>query len=67
MRTLYIVERESSEGLEQDIFTDQELAEEWAEHIAGDVRIAHTIDRHTLGLLKDCTEKVTLDEETPDE
>ncbi len=60
---LYIVERESSDGLETDIFANYELAKEWANHIGEKVRTEETIDRKTLDLLKNCTEKINLEDE----
>ena len=63
---LYIVERESSDGLETDIFTDLALAVEWAEHCACEIRTEYSIDRNTLDLMKECTEKVELNDEQED-
>lgn len=46
--TIYIVERESVDGLETDLFTDRSLAEQWRDVCGGDLREEETIDRETL-------------------
>lgn len=42
--TIYIVERESGDGLETDCFTDWELAKQWADVCGGQVREENTWD-----------------------
>lgn len=44
---LFIVTRDTDDGIEWDIFTDYELAEEWANHIGAEVFDGDTIDRET--------------------
>lgn len=57
---VYCVEREGGDGLEQDIFLDETLAEEWAHAIGGRRYNEYTIDRNTLNDMKDDHEPTTL-------
>lgn len=50
---IYIVRRESAEGLEVDTFTDPTLAQEWADCIGEVVETEQTIDRDTLDAMKE--------------
>lgn len=49
---VYCVEREGGDGIEQDIFLDESLADEWAQYIGGQRYNEYTIDRITLNDLK---------------
>ena len=63
---LYVVDRESGDGLETDIFEDRELAEKWAKHIGGQFREEHTIDQETLVAMMDEDKSVYAREEWDD-
>jgi hypothetical protein len=47
-----IVHRDSADGPEVDVFTDDALAQEWAEHIGSTVTEECIIDRTTLNAMK---------------
>jgi hypothetical protein len=42
--TIYIVRRDSADGLEIDCFADLAKAEQWAEHIGAGVETEQTLD-----------------------
>lgn len=45
---IYVVERDSGDGLAIDLFEDKELAHKWAEHNDGIVYLSETIDAEAL-------------------
>lgn len=49
---VYIVRRDSAEGLETDVFTDADLADEWGTYINECVNEEYPIDRGTLDDMK---------------
>jgi hypothetical protein len=49
---LFIVERDSADGPELDVFTNEQLADEWAQFIGETVITENTIDRDTLDAMK---------------
>ena len=49
---VYIIRRESAEGLEVDVFTDEGLAKEWAAIVGVQVTTEHPIDRSILNAMK---------------
>lgn len=55
---VYIVYRESAEGLEADVFTDESLAKEWAYCLGVNVDTQYPIDRSTLDAMKESREGV---------
>lgn len=57
---VYCVEREGGNGLEQDSFLDETLADEWAHFIGGRRYNAHTIERNTLNDMKGNHDTTTL-------
>lgn len=65
---LYIIRRESADGLEVDVFTNEALATEWAALIGVDVTTEHPIDRTILNAMKESymeTAPDTEEESTP--
>lgn len=52
MATIYIVDRDSADGPENDCFLSLALAQEWAAHIGGTVREENTINRALLQAMK---------------
>lgn len=61
--TIYIVRRESAEGTALDLFTDPELAEEWADHLGEVAYEEEAIDRETLDLMKQTQPNMQEEEE----
>lgn len=57
---VYCVEREGGDGLEQDMFLDETLADEWSNTIGGRRYNEYTIDRNTLNDMKGDHEHTTL-------
>lgn len=54
--TIYIVERESADGLETDLFTDLSLAEKWRDVHGGGLREEETWDEAFLDEMIDTYE-----------
>lgn len=50
---LFIIRRESADGLEVDVFTDEELAKEWATVVGVDVSTEHPVTRTILTAMKE--------------
>lgn len=44
MNPIYVVLRESADGLEADCFKSEAAASQWAEHCGAEVRAEHLLD-----------------------
>lgn len=53
MENVWVVQRPSEDGTEIDIFTDYQLAQEWAAHVDSEVEEEPIIDRETFELMKE--------------